>query len=96
VILPLAPRIVPGSGQAIAANTATQIAGTATDARLIRVVWAAAGAFAFGQDNTVDPTNAAQAIQLPATAGVEFFNLGSDQVWIKSTVAITINLAKNS
>lgn len=97
MIIPLAPRIIPGSGLAVPAATATQIVfGNATDARLIRVAWATPGAIAFGPTNAVDPTVAAQAIQLPQASGVEYFNLGSDQVWIKSTVAVTINLAKTN
>ena len=96
MIIPLAPRIVPGSGLAVPANTATQIPGTSTDSRLVRVSWAAAGAIAFGPTNAVDPTDVAQKIALTPAAGAEYFNLGSDQVWIKSTVALTLNIAKTN
>jgi len=96
MIIPLAPRIVPGSGLAIPANTATQIPGISTDSRLVRVSWAAAGSIAFGSTNAVDPTDATQKIAFTAAAGAEYFNLGADQIWIKSTVALTINIAKTN
>ena len=81
----------PGTGQAIAATTATQIAGVdATKPQRVRIAWTSAGYVAFGKDNTIDSSVPANRIQLPTAAGSEVFDLGSNQNWIHSTVALTL------
>ena len=81
----------PHAGLAVAATTATQIPGVdATKPQRIRVSWSAAGYFALGADSTVNSATVTDRIYLPTAAGSEIFDVGSDQNWIHSSVALNI------
>lgn len=87
-------RPIPGGGLAVAASVAAvSIGGVVNSQRRIRVAWVAGpGFFALGSDATQRSGIATEKISLPTVTGVEYFEVGSNQSFIDSTIALTLNV----